>query len=873
MKAQISRLSFRPNKNFAGVYQQQGRMITDADWNELVDVIKKQQQQALTTTVGSGVPRDGGVLEITETRPTPGEVERTAKLKSGSLIVDGIYAEVASTGAGGNFVYEKQPLFRNAPALPAGDVTFYADVWERLVISIQDKRLRDPALHGADTCVRTQVMAQVKHTDDPTQISDEDVNPTIGNAEFDLTKADNAIDPGDPCAAETSLSSEFGNYLFRLEVHDVQGDASAPDSVTLKWSMENAAEAHEVGNSPPEFSHGEWIYEFFGEDTEQHLGVHLNGGPVRRSHLAKTGYPNSTPKDADNKTYELVRRWDGYCKLEFIGGKWGIAEGKHFGEDLEGDGGLPITTAGNLTLRLGDVIMSLKCGGSRFVAGDFWLALSRQSGNEGSVEVPFKTPVGIRHHYLRLLTTDGTNVSYPLDSTDAVRQLSFPPLPDLTANLIDYDPTVAQARWQDIMDGAATPLPDTVQDAIDQLADKFESSDIEYEIPQCAGNQDSVRARLPTTQGVAPGDTLKVDQVLDGLLCELDSGTLPYSRADSTESVKDLLIKRTGDLATGQITINNSTAQPGDPEAPGVNLLDVKGSASVKGFQLNDGLAPITAGHVLTTDNQGNGTWAAASASGWLLDKGNLRTDPALVTGFTRIGDVVDTGWGTQSQRQAASELNGAGYLEVPWIHTRFIEGDSRGGKPTGVALSSKNGYTNKDQIGLITDGDIRLFVSKGGRVGIGDDFENDGPDAKLHVRGNVRVSGQVFPDRPFTNETGGAEIISSNSTQTSWIPLLDEPIFYLAFDTLILATFEAQGVGVTSQGRVEFRVQIGSEVRASFGPASSVSGGRVFLQSLFPMQAGLYDASVEWSVKKSSFFPSGVTADLDSAELNIYVI
>src|SRR5262249_30888514 len=58
MKSQISRHSHVRDKRYSGVYQQQGRMITDADWNELVDVLKERLQRSLAEVVGSGVPRE-----------------------------------------------------------------------------------------------------------------------------------------------------------------------------------------------------------------------------------------------------------------------------------------------------------------------------------------------------------------------------------------------------------------------------------------------------------------------------------------------------------------------------------------------------------------------------------------------------------------------------------------------------------------------------------------------------------------------------------------------------------------------------------------------------------------------------------------------
>src|SRR4029453_9175026 len=70
MKSQISRHSHDHSKRYSGVFQQQGRMITDADWNELQAIVKTRLDEALRDVVGGGGPsrrplglRDGGLGE------------------------------------------------------------------------------------------------------------------------------------------------------------------------------------------------------------------------------------------------------------------------------------------------------------------------------------------------------------------------------------------------------------------------------------------------------------------------------------------------------------------------------------------------------------------------------------------------------------------------------------------------------------------------------------------------------------------------------------------------------------------------------------------------------------------------------------------
>ena len=93
MKTQISRISHDPKKRYSGIYQQQGRMFTDADWNELVDIIKQQVQGAFAEIVGDGSPNKVGIFEV-DRDETTGIDNGTRKLKWGTVYVGGLRAEV-----------------------------------------------------------------------------------------------------------------------------------------------------------------------------------------------------------------------------------------------------------------------------------------------------------------------------------------------------------------------------------------------------------------------------------------------------------------------------------------------------------------------------------------------------------------------------------------------------------------------------------------------------------------------------------------------------------------------------------------------------------------------------------------------------------
>ena len=96
MKSQISRHSHDPAKRYSGVFQQQGRMITDADWNELQAIDKTRLDEALRDVVGGGVPSrrplgvrfTGSTFEIVATAHpghTPDELLKAIDLELGLL--------------------------------------------------------------------------------------------------------------------------------------------------------------------------------------------------------------------------------------------------------------------------------------------------------------------------------------------------------------------------------------------------------------------------------------------------------------------------------------------------------------------------------------------------------------------------------------------------------------------------------------------------------------------------------------------------------------------------------------------------------------------------------------------------------------------
>ncbi|GHE20360.1 DUF6519 domain-containing protein [Halomonas urumqiensis] len=471
MKTQISRQSFAEQKRYSGVYQQMGRMITDADWNELSDLLQFEVADAMEDVIGSGTPARRGLVHKTPS----GEFA----LRWGYLYADGLRGKVVprEASAPANLVFTEQADFPDVPPLPAGEHRLYVDVWERTVTHLEDRALLDSALKGADTCTRTQRMAQVKACAldiSAEQLLDSDgpVNPSHGRLKLsvELNAGETLPDPCDPCADELALKDDVGNFLFRVEVHEALWDRSGSEPVLtelwLKWSSENGAEHYQVGVTPPGFTAGGFVYEFFSAPdqqmaTEKHLGHHLQAGFTPQRGVLKTDHTD------EPAGLGLIRRWDGYIRLVKEAGAWTLAEGWDRGRALSTGYGSNahgyVDLGGPVHISLDAVALDIELGDEIAVPGDHWLAAVRQAEHQaGDLLLDEALPEGIVHHYVVLGTVevgeDGSIEVFTPDAEHGCKAFDFPPLTDLKARDVCYD-----------NDHCDMPQVRTVQDAIDYL--------------------------------------------------------------------------------------------------------------------------------------------------------------------------------------------------------------------------------------------------------------------------------------------------------------------------------------------------------------------------------------------------------------------
>jgi hypothetical protein len=461
MKGDISRITFDPSNRFSSVLLQQGRVTLDADPNEQASILLHYLRTLAKDLIGPyGGPEDNCGFELTVTNAA-----NAAKLTigAGRYYVDGILCE--SEGCD----YANQPDY--TPPAPSSDgkdgdallahlqrsnqsgQTFlvYLDVWERLITWIEDDRIREVALGGPDTCVRSKVVWQVKATtvDDVVAtvrrqlaaIEEQLKNTQEGPEQValkarakdlarEITQLSHLpctvpldtfsapgqaqmaarLDPGqeiqDPCVISPSAVYRGAeNQLYRVEI---QLGGALNERPSFKWSRDNGSVATRWlgtdGNdllvtSARKFAAGNWV-----ELCDDSLD--LQGVPGMLVKLAKvqndrlTVDPDSIPKDhslawTPTLSNPKVRRWDQTenDNITLVDGAVPIVKG---------------TATDPSWIDLEDSIQIQFAADGIYRSGDYWLIPARVA--TGTIDWPastdgktqFKLPMGITHHYAPL---------------------------------------------------------------------------------------------------------------------------------------------------------------------------------------------------------------------------------------------------------------------------------------------------------------------------------------------------------------------------------------------------------------------------------------------------------------------------------------
>jgi hypothetical protein len=445
MPGDYTRFTFAPGEDHIGVLMQQGRVLLDADFNELVELLERRIRAGTLDTFGRCV--------VPRTTPDGFEIALAGGMLTigrGRIYVDGILAEnhglptpppaafdpvLAETVGMDTIRYDEQPYFPDPPALPqgGGPHLVYVDVWQREITYLEEPDLLEKAV-GVDSATRLQTVWQVKVLED------------VGAGVTCATPADqipkwvalNAAPAGrltvraigvpaetDPCVVSpTGGFRGTENRLYRVEVHE----GGAPGTATFKWSRDNASIAASVlgidaarlrltvsrtaRDAVLRFSPEDWV-----EVIDDRLELAGLPGELRKVAVVDdaagvielaTALPAGTFDANDATRHTRVRRWDQKGLVR------DAANNVVANVDASG-GAIPVPAAGNLVLEDGiQVEFAVSPAGGEFRTGDSWVFAAR-TVDATVEELTQAPPRGIHHHYCRLAVYTPTAAGQPSD--------------------------------------------------------------------------------------------------------------------------------------------------------------------------------------------------------------------------------------------------------------------------------------------------------------------------------------------------------------------------------------------------------------------------------------------------------------------------
>ncbi|RNI39845.1 hypothetical protein EFY79_00650 [Hanamia caeni] len=500
-------------EHFLNVFQQQGRVSLDQDWNEQSEINRYRNETSLTDVIGkSGAPVDNAGFKIEAaptTSPPSSPVDDGVTISKGRFYVNGILCENNEE----SLLFQNQKDFPSA-SLPTteGNYLFYLDVWLRHVTAVEENSLREVALGGPDTTTRTKVIWQVKAAQLTAPASPPDCSsanlPDEANLNSGTLSARSQLtqDPANPCGITASGGyRRLQNQLYRVEIHK-GGDLS---KATFKWSRDNGSVITKFLDydliTPGElkvssmgkdellsFHSGDWI-EIVDDTTEllNTTGILAQISKPPKNNIitidtASIIFPESSISTIsfDPGKNPRIRKWDSQGELPTL------------------------INANNGWVELEDGV-EVSFAGQFFNAGDYWLIPARtaiadveweKDNNNNPLQLP---PFGIEHHYAKLAianfsTTTGWSI------TSDCRNL-FPHLTELIS--LYY----VGGDGQEAMPGKA--LPDTLKVGVANGGRIVSGATVKFEIVAGGGTLNPANGIVNTgPDGIAAcGWTLGTD--------------------------------------------------------------------------------------------------------------------------------------------------------------------------------------------------------------------------------------------------------------------------------------------------------------------------------------------------------------------------
>lgn len=445
MHADISRITFRPDRRYSAVIAQQGRVQLDADANEQAAIQLLQARTTAADLIGQhGGPRgasgfalgfEGGGRELDDltigggryyvdgipldaTRPRPGTpVVDDGHTAEGHTAEEGDQDAPAAPKPPATWTYWDQPDGYRDPERPGDRLPTqfpylaYLKVWERSVTAAEDPLLREVALGSAmpDTAARLKTVWQVLPLAGSQLEVEDGATKDQVRAAFATWAAAQAPSARmaarsrrpehadeDPCLVRPDARYRGPeNQMYRVEIHE---GGTAKDAA-FKWSRENGSVTFAVDELD-----GTWVeLASLGSDDKLDLNVGdwveftdtayiSRGEPLPLLRVEEVDLPgrrvrlSAEPDPSVGRRPELhpfLRRWDHRSGSRHAGASGQSGRTKQGASKLR-NGAVRIEEGGWLPLE--DGVSVYFEPGRTYRPGDFWTVAARTA--TGDVEWP-----------------------------------------------------------------------------------------------------------------------------------------------------------------------------------------------------------------------------------------------------------------------------------------------------------------------------------------------------------------------------------------------------------------------------------------------------------------------------------------------------
>jgi len=424
----ISRINFNAAKHYSSVRMQQGRVLTDDDWNENERIEDEELRRSRVDIIGPyGTPDEGFLIK------DPPRIEAgliNFDILPGTIHLGGLRLELESPET-----YRTQKDWLQQPALLNQTPDFknkvrydlvYIEAWQQAVSAVEDSSLFEVALGGPDTTTRLRTMRRIHLAtgvdfdnciDAWDQIKLKWKNHKLGkiNEEYEritdtklkvsFSKTGLPDDLCTPSAIGGYLGAE--NQAIRIQLVD-------KDHFT--WGFDNASPIYRItigvnGKTVTMLTEpkDQYHWPLTGQVIEilPWSAVLPNGEKVasETGHLSKV----EASYDPDKREFTLKDAVDLAFGMDWksradkddldnqIPSEYFYMRVWHRGADLVSEPKVPVTT--NVPVILGHTGLEITISGDDRVSGDFWVIAARPETPNRIV--PWEAEIGIEHNGVR----------------------------------------------------------------------------------------------------------------------------------------------------------------------------------------------------------------------------------------------------------------------------------------------------------------------------------------------------------------------------------------------------------------------------------------------------------------------------------------